>query len=68
MTRQEKATMVTEEHETYTCYMVSWSPKVGEATYSKGFDTPEERITYIGRIAPIARSIYTWDKECWRFA
>lgn len=58
---------MTREYETYISYMVSWSPKTGEATYTRGFDTQDERDAFVGRISSIAKCVHTWDKECCRY-
>ena len=34
----------------YTAYMISWSPSTGEATYTRGFNTADERETFIKRL------------------
>lgn len=43
-------------------YYVSWSPKTGEATYTKGFATAEEREKYIWLIGS-KKSIQTWEAD-----
>lgn len=55
-----------EQHETYIYYMMSWTPKSGEAYYSRGFDTREERDAFVKSMAPIAKTIHSWEKECWK--
>jgi len=50
---------------TYTAYYMSWSPKSGEATYSRSFSTAAERDKFADSIACIAKSVHKWDRECW---
>lgn len=49
---------------TFTVYYLSWSPKSGEATYSRCFDTIAEREKYRSMIEYSAASISTWEKVC----
>ena len=49
----------------YTAYYMSWSPKSGEATYSRSFDTSAERDRFAASVSSIAKSVHTWNKECW---
>lgn len=46
---------------TYTVYKLSWSPKSGEATYTRSFDSDEERASFRARIAYDAKSVYMWE-------
>jgi len=48
----------------YKVYYVSWSPKSGEATYSRCFDSAEERDHFADGIRTIAKSVSTWAKDC----
>lgn len=43
----------------YTAYYVSWSPKTGEATYTRFFLSEAERAEYIRRV--YAASVHTWE-------
>lgn len=47
---------------TFTAYYVSWSPRIGEATYTRSFDTAEERDKFATWID--AKSVQTWESEC----
>lgn len=46
---------------TYTIYSLSWSPKSGEATYTRTFDSKEARDSFRARIAYYAKSISMWE-------
>lgn len=46
-------------NETYTGYCISWSPKTGEATYTRIFHSADERAAFIQRID--AKSVHTWE-------
>lgn len=46
-------------NETYTCFYLSWSPRTGQATYTRAFDTEAERAAFIHRID--AKSVQTWE-------
>lgn len=52
---------------TFTAYYVSWSLKTGESTYSRSFDTEEERDRFAASMKPISTNIHIWNKECVEF-
>jgi hypothetical protein len=54
---------------TYTVYYASWSLITGEATYSRSFDTEEERDRFAADLcrASITKSVHTWAKDCVEF-
>lgn len=45
----------------YTIYSLSWSPKSGEATYTRTFHSKEARDSFRARVAYDAKSISTWE-------
>ena len=46
---------------TYTIYCLSWSPKSGEATYTRMFDSKDARDSFSARIASAANSVSSWE-------
>ncbi len=46
---------------TYTIYSLSWSPKNGESTYTRTFDSKEARDSFRARIASAANSVSSWE-------
>lgn len=46
---------------TCTAFYLSWSPRRGEATYTRAFSTEAERADFITRIAYDARTYSTWE-------
>lgn len=42
-------------------YCLAWSPKKGEATFTRTFDSEEEREAFRKRIAYEAKTIRTWE-------
>lgn len=47
----------------YKRFFVSWSPRRGEATYSRSFGSEAERAEFIRVFIPDARSVHTWENE-----
>ena len=50
----------------YTVYVISWSPRSGEATYTRMFETASERDSFAAGID--AKSIHTWENTYTRSA
>lgn len=46
---------------TYTAFYLAWSPRRGEATYTRAFSTEAERANFITRIACDTRNYRTWE-------
>lgn len=48
----------------YTIYSLSWSPKNGEATYTRTFASKDARDSFSARIASAANSVSSWENTC----
>ena len=42
-------------------YYVAWSPRSGEATYTRCYTSREERDSMAASIASISKTVNTWD-------
>jgi len=49
------------EERTMTIYYVAWSPRSGEATYTRCYTSREERDNMAASIASISKTVNTWD-------